>query len=230
MMSDSTTTRVTACLLLLLSAVAVGGCAGGQNPLGRSNVTKLAQTQQTYFQKLADELKRQKATFELSIATLASSDDDRRQATVAWERDLVLVDVLLQVPGDAKAKQELLLTKTAQLDLESGHKVLEARALDRKRQEAIVMLYDRLIEAAEKIAPNNAQIVAYLSSPDPQFAVRSVDIDAVVRVTSAVRALSDQLKGVTAKTAEERKKADEKVEKELATARDIIVKALTTKP
>jgi len=217
-------------LFLIFSIAAVVGCSGIQNPFGRVNVTALANTQQDYFKKLAEELKRQRATFELSVEVIANADDDRRQAIVDWERDLVLVDVLLQVPGAATSRQELLLTKTAELDLESGHKVLDARALDKQRVDAILKLYDQLIAAAEKLPANNAQIVAYLSSPNPQFAINSVDISAIVRITSAVRALSDQLKGVTAKTADERKTANEKLEKQLTTARDVIVKALNLKP
>ena len=65
-----------------------------------------------------------------------------------------------------------------------------------------------------------------MNAPNGKFVAESIEIAGIVRVASAVRDLDGQLRGLTARSDDQRKKDDAKLEKDLETAQSVIVKAL----
>jgi hypothetical protein len=198
------------------------------NPLAHRNVAALSDQQQKYFTSLSATLKAHKDSFHRSMVDSASTDFQRRRRILDWQRDLVKVDLLLQVPGDAAQKEELLFTKLAELDLDSSQRLISAQSIDADRVAAVDNLYATLIEATDKLLENNKQITQYLSAPDSTFVVESIDVAAIVRVASAVRDLENQLRELKARSDDQRKKDDATLEKQLDTVQATLVKALTS--
>ena len=207
----------------------VAGCQNGFGSFKRTGVGGLQSSQKKYYQKLKTTLEQHKAEFKAGLTAQLAADQERRRKLLTWQRDMAKAEVLLQVPGTAKEKQELLLMKLTELDAASSADYHKLDNIDRDRLATMVALYDRVIEATDKLLANDAAIAQYLQSPNSRFIAESADIAAAVRVASAVRTLNDQLRGVAARSAEQRKKDDERLQKQLERAQQVIVNALSKK-
>jgi hypothetical protein len=218
-------------VVLAAGALTATGCqSGGPFLFDRTNVAALQDTERVYYAKLGDTLRAQREEFKEGLTAQLAADQSRRRKMLEWERNLAKAEVLLQVPGKADEKQELLLLKLAEMDLAAGADYHKLDDIDHERLDAILRLYDQVIEASKALLKNDAAIAGYLKSPNATFAAESVDVPAIVRIASAVRTLDDQLKGLAARSDEQRKKDDAKLQKQLEQAQGIIVKALTKLP
>ena len=204
-------------VLLLLSA-----CTSG-----RDSITALSQEQSTYFDKLEEELKKQRATFGTGIELQLIADAGSRRELLEWQRRQQKADILLQVDDNTEGNRELLLLKLAELDIGLLEQQRATERIDSARLDAILALYDALINAAAALKKNNDAILQYLESDDLTFAAKSLDVGGVVAAQSALQDVAAALDLVDRRSAEARAKQDEELQKNLDKAREAVIKGLS---
>ncbi len=209
---------ITLCLLLVCTVLA-DGCA-----FKRASVAALSNEQDAYYAKLGATLKESRDTLRLGLSDQLEADLVRQRNVLAWERDLATVEILLQVDANTTGNRRLLLMKSAEADLASLGQVQALGEIDRTRLKAITDLYDAVISAGDALHKNNRAITQYLSGKDSEFALRSLDVNAVVSAVSTLRDVQDQLRGVEARSAQERIKENERLQAAISRARDVLIK------
>ncbi len=202
-------------LALLLTV----GCA-----MNRANVTALSQEQQTYYSDLGSVLQENRSTLALGLEEQLKADRVREREMMNWERDLQKAEVLLRVDANVTGNQKLLSMKLAELNLEAVDGLSGVQS-DQLRKEAILTLYDTLSKAVVTLEKNNNILVSYLGSGDKEFALRSLDVEGIVRVISTIRSAQEKLGQIEERSEEERKKESERVQKSIERARDLLIKA-----
>jgi hypothetical protein len=207
--------------LLLAGTVLVNGCA-----FHRANVAALSQEQDAYYAKLDGTLRESRDKLKLGFTEQLKADRVRQRNLLAWERDLAKAEILLQVDANTSGNRGLLLMKTAESDLASLGRVQALEEIDRNRLQAIMDLYDAVIKAVDALQKNNQVITRYLSSSERTFVLRSLDVQEVVTAVSTLRDVQNQLKGVEARSAQEKSKENERLQNEVERARDVLIKVL----
>lgn len=202
------------CSLLFLLTV---GCAGKRN-----NVKALSQEQQTYYSTLDSLLEGNHFVLKLGLEQQLKSDLARKLELMNWERDLRKAEVLLQVDADVTGNRKLLLMKLAELNLEEANR-LTTMQIDRSRRDAILNLYNELRAAVATLRMNNDVLVEYLGSGDKMFVLRSLDVEGIARVISVIRSAQEELAQIEKRSDEERQKENERIQKSIERARDLLI-------
>ena len=212
-------------LLLAGLTLAAAGCA-----THRGNVAALAQRQQTYFVDLQQLLATNRVRLEQGLALQFSSDAVRQANLLEWERDLLRADILLQVDADTRGNQQLLLTKLAEADLADHERWAAAQRIDRTRLQALLRLYDAVVQAVQAVRNNNQALLDYLGSRDEQFALRSLDVSALARAVDELRDLRSQLQAAEQRSAEQQAKDYEALDQKIEAARHALLQGLNKLP
>ena len=200
-------------LLMLLTT----GCA-----MKRANITALNQNQQTYYNELGSMLKANRTKLETGLNEQLKADRVRELNLMNWERDLQKAEVLLQVDADVTGNQKLLSMKLAELNLEAVDS-LSRNKIDQSRKKAILTLYDKLSEAVALLEKNNETILKYIGSGNKNFALRSLDVEGIVRMVSTIRSLQEELDQIEERSGEERKKESERIRKSIERAQNLLI-------
>lgn len=206
-------------LIFGLALLLTVGCAGN-----RANIKALSQEQQTYYGKLNSLLEKNRSLLELGLNQQLKADQVRQQELMDWERDLRKAEVLLQVDANVTGNQKLLSMKLAELNLVEVGRFSKLQ-VDTLRKEAILKLYDNLRTAVAALEKNNDVLVNYLGSGDKEFALRSLDVEGIVRVISIIRSAQEELAQIEERSDEERQKENERIQKSIERARDLLVTA-----
>jgi hypothetical protein len=206
---------------LLAYALFASGCA-----FNRANVAALSQEEDAYHDKLGAILRENRETLKVGLTEQLKADLIRQRNLLAWERDLAKAEILLQVDANTTGNRRLLLMKSAESDLASLSQVQALQEIDLTRLQAVMDLYDAVINAVDALHKNNQGITQYLSGKDTEFALRSLDVQGIVTAVSTLRDARDQLKGVEARTAQEKIKENERLQRNIDRARDVLIKAL----
>ncbi len=211
--------------LALMGTLLLGnGCA-----FNRANVAALSQEQDAYYSKLGKTLRENRDKLKLGLSEQLKADLVRQRNLLTWERDLDKAEILLQVDANTTGNRRLLLLKSAESDLASLSQVQALQDIDRARLQALMDLYDSVINAVDALQKNNSVVTKYLGSRNAEFALRSLDVQGVVTTISNLRDVRDQLKGVAARSAQEKIKEDERLQKDIGRAREVFIKALHNK-
>ena len=205
-------------LIVSLSMLLTTGCA-----MKRANITELIQEQQTYYNQLGSMLKANRTKFKTGLSEQLKADRVRELNLMDWERDLQKSEVLLQVDADVTGNQKLLSMKLAELNLEAVD-TLSRNAIDQTRKQAILNLYDKLREAIVLLEKNNETILKYIGSGDENFALRSLDVEGIVRMISTIRSLQEDLGEIEKRSEEKQKKESERIRKSIERAQDLLIK------
>ncbi len=214
-------TRVSLLTIVLAYTLILGaGCA-----LNRANVTALSEEQGAYYATLRKTMKDHRQTFEIGLKEQLKADLVRQQQLLEWRRDLAKAEVLLQVGSQVSKERKLLLLTLADLNLEHLKQAEALEEIDRSRLKVVLGLYDAVIKAAGALEKNNRAITEYLGSGDAEFAVRSLDVEGIVRATSNFRDLQAQLQGIEARSEEERRKDNARLQKNIERSRQTLIKA-----
>jgi hypothetical protein len=196
----------------------ITGCA-----LKRANVTALTQEQQAYYNKLGSMLKANRAELETGLSEQLKADRVRELNLINWERDLQKAEVLIRVDADVTGNQKLLSMKLAELNLATMDS-LSRNAIDQSRKKVILNLYDKLSEAVALLEKNNETILEYLGSGDKKFALRSLDVDGIVRMITTIRSIQEELGQIEKRSEEQRDKESERIRKSIDRAQDLLIK------
>lgn len=208
--------------MMLVSSMALlltTGCT-----MNRANVMGLSQEQQTYYSKLGSMLQKNRPILELSLTEQLKADRVRELNLMNWRRDLQKAEVLLQVDANVTGNQKLLSMTLAELNLEAVGD-LSKNTIDQSRKEAILKLYDKLSEAVTLLERNNDTILKYVGSNDANFALRSLDVEGIVRMVSTIRSLQEELEQIEKRSEEQQKKESEQIRKLIERAQDLLIKA-----
>jgi len=206
-------------LAVSLSLLLTTGCA-----MKRANITALSQEQQSYYSKLGNMLKANRSKLENGLNEQLKADRVRALNLMNWQCDLQKAEVLLQVDADdVTGNQKLLSMMLAELNLEAVDS-LSMNTIDQSREEAILKLYDRLSEAVALLEKNNDTILKYIGSSDKKFALRSIDVEGIVRIVSAIRGLQEELGKIGERSEEEQKKESERIRRSIERAQDLLIK------
>lgn len=189
----------------------------------RANITALSQEQQAYYSKLGNMLKANRSKLENGLNEQLKADRVRALNLMNWQRDLQKAEVLLQVNADVTGNQKLLSMMLAELNLEAVDG-LSRNTIDQSREETILKLYARLSEAVALLEKNNDTILKFIGSGDKKFALRSIDVEGIVRMVSAIRGLQEELDKIGERSEEERKKESEKIRRSIERAQDLLIK------
>jgi hypothetical protein len=207
--------------IMLASSIALLFTAGCT--MSRANVTALSQEQHIYYDKLGNMLQNNRPILELGLKEQLEADRVRELHLMNWRRDLQKAEVLLQVDTNVTGNQKLLSMKLAELNLEAVGE-LSKNTIDQSRQEAILKLYDKLSEAITLLARNNDILLKYLGSNDENFALRSLDVEGIVRMVATVHSLQEELGQIEKKLEEQQKKESEQIRKFIERAQDLLIK------
>jgi hypothetical protein len=208
--------------IAMIGLVLIGnGCA-----FNRANVAALSQEQDAYYAKLGKTLRDNREKLQLGLTEQLKVDLARQRNLLTWERDLAKAEILLRVDANTRRNRRLLLMKSTESDLASLSQVQALADIDHARLQAIMDLYDAVITAVDTLQKNNAVITTYLGSRDAEFALRSLDVQGVVTSVSTLRDVQDQLKGVEERSAQEKIKENERLQKDIERARDVLIQAL----
>ena len=204
---------------LLICTALGGGCA-----FKRGNVASLSQEQEGYYTKLEGALQGNRDRLQLGLTEQLKADLVRQRNLLAWERDLAKAEILLEVDANTSGNQQLLLMKTAESDLGSLKQVQALKDIDGVRLQALMNLYDAVVTAIDALEKNNQVLTNYLSSGKTEFALRSLDLQGVVTAISTLRDVRDELKGVEARSAQQKGEQDQRLQNDIDRARDVLIK------
>ncbi len=204
--------------LLFCAVLFSAGCG-----IHRGNVTALSQEQQQYFAKLEDTLRQKRATLAIALEEQLKVDRTRQQNLLDWQRDLDKADVLLARQPDVTGADRLLHMKLAELDLESVARVAGLRQIDESRKNAILKLYDKLIAALETLQQNSDTLLKYLESRDAVFALRSLDVEGMLRAVTSIREGSEELGYLKKALAEENRARETYAEQAVERTRTLLI-------
>jgi hypothetical protein len=193
------------------------GCA-----MNRANITALSEEQQIYYNKLGSMLQKNRSLLELGLKSQLEADRVRELNLMNWVRDLQKAEVLLQSDANVTGNQKLLSMKLAELNLEATGS-LSMNTIDQSRKEAILELYDKLSEAVALLEKNNDIILKYLGSNDKEFALRSLDVEGIVRMVSTIRSLQEELGEIEERSEEQRQKENERIRKSIERTQDLLI-------
>lgn len=205
-------------LIVSLSVLFSTGCA-----MKRANITALSQEQQTYYKQLGSMLVTNRNKLETGLSEELKADRIREFNLMDWKRDLQKAEVLLQVDANVTGNQKLLSMKLAELNLESID-TLSRDEIDQTRKQAILNLYDKLIESIMLLEKNNEIILSYIGSGDKKFALRSLDVNGMVRTVSNIRGLQEDLGEIEKRSEEEQKKESEQIRKSIERVQNLLIK------
>ncbi len=208
--------------MLLVSLALLGtGCA-----FHRSNVAALSQRQDQYYADLQSALEKNRDALKAGLTRQLEVRRARERELLEWQRDLAKLDVLLRVGTETKGGQRALLTEAAASDLASVNQVLELETIDQVRLDALLNLYDAVINAVAALQKNNVAITQYLQSGNAEFALKSLDAAALATAISDLRDLRGQLQGAEARSDAAKAADAEKLEKNVEKARDALLQGL----
>jgi hypothetical protein len=182
--------RRSRCAIGLFSCIILFGAGCGVH---RGNLTALSQEQRQYYTKLEDTLIQKRQTLVIALEEQLKVDRTRQQNLLDWQRDLEKADVLLARQPDVTGADRLLHMKLAELDLQSVQRVAGLRQIDDSRKNAILKLYDRLISALGKLQQNGEILLGYVESKNAAFALRSLDVEGMLRVATTIREGSEEM-------------------------------------
>ena len=205
--------------------LAAAGCS-----THRGNVTGLVRKEQAYFAGLQNVLATNRVRFEQGLTLQLSSQAKRKANLLEWERDLARADILLQVNADTRGNQQLLLTKLAEADLADHDRWAAAQQIDQARLQALLKLYDAVIQAVQAVRDNNQALLEYLGSSNAKFALQSIDVAAVARAANDLRDIRAELHGAEQRSAEQKAKDYEALEKKIESARNALLKGFHQLP
>lgn len=211
-------------LTLVVTIMLVPGCA-----LVRPNVAALTQEHHAYYDMLIKMLESQRITLKTALEEQLKAGLARRRNLLKWRRDLAKAEILLQVDPETTGNRKLLHLILAELDLGFLDEVQALEEVDQSRIDAMLALYDATIDTAKALRTNNDAIYNYLATEDTEFALRSLDIGAIVRVESAIRDIRDELKDIELRSEEERKKDEQRLKENIERTRDVLIKVLGKK-
>jgi len=200
-----------------LSLLLTTGC-----PMNRANITALSQGQQAYYNKLGNMLKENRSTLEEGLKQQLKADRIREINLMEWQRDLQKAEVLLQVDANVTGNQKMLSMKLAELSLEAANSP-SRNSIDQSREEAILKLYGKLSKAVELLEKNNETILNYLGSGDKEFALRSIDVEGIVRIVSDIRILQEQLGQIEKRSEEQRKEESDRIRVSIERAQNLLI-------
>tara|TARA_Y100001933_G_scaffold253081_1_gene292900 strand:+ start:3613 stop:4263 length:651 start_codon:yes stop_codon:yes gene_type:complete len=210
--------RCCSMIVLLVSSLIAGGC------VGRQAIKDLSESQDAYYARLSETLKSEKDNFIGALREQAELDAKLHNKLLTWELDQLRAEILLTA-DEGTGKQKLLLMKLAEIERAAREERVAIAALHEERVRTVAQLYDEVASAAGKLGENNKAITEYVTDTD-SFVVKSIDVHSVVRVTLVVEQLSDQVRDVEQKTAEEIEKRRQKTQKQLEDARAAVLEAL----
>lgn len=210
--------------LVLVAAVAsLSGCA-----LSRKGVTGLGQAQGTYYADLRGALQQNRQTLDSGLTIQLAADRARQRNILQWKRDLQHAEVILeQRAPNVTGEQRLLELKLAELDLAAVGEVQALQGIDEIRKQAILKLYDKVVQAVGTLEKNNATLLAYLESSDAKFLLRSLDIEAIFRIVGDIQQVRNDLARTDKQAQEEQKKHTESARQAVERARDLLIKVYT---
>src|ERR1017187_3543677 len=208
--------------ILSISVFLVVGCS-----FHRGKVAHLARAESDYYRDLLVVLKTNRDTLKLGLEEQLKAHLNRQRDLLRWERDLAKAEVVLQANEASTNDIKLLLMKTAEADLSSLDSFLALASIDKNRVQAVLGLYDALITAVEALATNNQVITTYLGDDNTTYALKSLDVPAMV---SAIRNAQRDLQGLTELSAEQKQKENERLEKSIQEAQKTLINALSLLP
>ncbi|MDH3336786.1 MAG: hypothetical protein OER22_06930 [Gammaproteobacteria bacterium] len=214
------TNRVRLACVAALVAMVLQGCA-----FNRVNVRDLAIQQQNYYAELRKTLEAEKELLQRGLELQVNASAERRENLAQWTLDLHKAEVLLQVNPDVTGNERLLSNKLAEIDLAAIENA-EYNRHEAERAAAYLELYDNLITATKAFEKNNKVLIEYLSASDSEFALRNLDVEGVVRAISGMRDLQESLGKTEERYAEDKKAENERLQKHIERARDVLLKAL----
>jgi hypothetical protein len=209
--------------LAVLMAVALlgSGCA-----FNRSNVASLSLRQDLYYSDLHGTLQKNRDKLTAGLTKQLEVSRARERELLEWQRDLAKIDVLLRVGTETKGGQQSLLMEATAADLGSVNQVLALETIDQARLDAIQRLYDAVITAVAAVQKNNQAITRYLKSGNAEFALKTLDVPALVTSISTLRDLRDQLQGAQARSGAAKAADSEKLQKNIEQVRDKLLQGL----
>jgi len=202
------------CAFVLLS-----GCA-----LHRANVTALSQEQAQYYAKLRDTLTTNRQLLATGLEEQLKVDLVRQQNLRNWRLDLQKAGVLLQRAPSATGAQKLLYMELSEVNLNDVHTLAASEQIAASRKQAILGLYDKVIESVRVLEKNNAVIVEYFGSKDTAFALRSLDVEGISRGITGIRGAQEELGQIEKRSEEEKRKESERTQQAIEQVRNILLK------
>jgi hypothetical protein len=190
----------------------------------RQGITDLSQDQQAYFSALRQALVANRPLLKAGLQAQLDADRVRRRNLLLWERDLKKAEVLLQSNPGISGDERLLSMKMAEVDLADVARLTALEGIDASRQQALLALYDKVGQAVEALEKNNAVILKYLESRDVVFALRSLDVDGILRLAADLRAVEGEMARIDAHAQEQQKKQEERLQAAIERARDLLIK------
>jgi hypothetical protein len=211
------------CLVFVAAVALLSGCA-----LSRKGVTGLGQASGTYYADLHSALQQNRQMLNSGLTIQLAADRTRQRNILQWERDLQHAEVILEqrVP-DVTGEQRLLELKLAELDLAAVGEVQALQGIDEARKQAILKLYDKVVQAVGTLEKNNATILAYLESSDSKFLLRSLDIEAIFRIVGDIQQVRNDLAHTDRQAQEAQQKQTESARQAVERARDLLIKVYT---
>jgi hypothetical protein len=206
-------------LLVMLVLGLLSACA-----LPRQGVRDLSRDQQAYFSALQQTLVANRPLLEAGLQAQLDADRVRQRNLLMWERDLRKAEVLLQRNPGIGGDERLLSMKLAELDLADVAQMTALEGIDASRQRTLLALYDKVRQAVEALEKNNAIILKYLESRDAVFAIRSLDLDGILRLVADLRAVEGEMARLDASAQEQQRRQDERLQAAIERARDLLIK------
>lgn len=217
--------RTVNCSILSLSVFLVAGCS-----FHRGKVAHLARAESDYYRDLIIVLKTNRNTLQTGLEEQLKADLNRQREVLRWERDLSKAEVLLQANEASTNDLKLLLMKTAEADLSSLDSFLALDSIEKSRVQAVLGLYDALINAVSALAANNQVITTYLGNDNATYALSSLDVPAMASAISGIRDAQRDLQGLTELSAEQKKAESERLERSIEQTQKTLINALSLLP
>jgi hypothetical protein len=158
----------------------------------RANLTALSRQQDQYFKNVEIMFRDNAKAFQDSLNVITEANQERRERLLAWERDQLKADILLQQDGNVKKEKRLLLTKLSDIDIRNIQDHQDIVDAERGQAEALVDFFNAMAGGTQELRENNEIILKYLEEGDFKFFVRSIDRDGIKRTIDVIEQARDQ--------------------------------------
>lgn len=212
-------------ILVFLVLGAATGCA-----MNRTGVQGLSESQDAYYKKLHEELVSQRDGLKHALKAQSLINAKYRKELNSWARDVEQAELLQTADPTRRANKRLLSIQLAHRDTRRVAVLHAGDQAAAQQIEAIVGLYNRLVEAVAELRRNNTLITAYLGSRDEEFFLRSVDVSGLAAAVEGLRTARAEIEGSGTRNEEERARERQLLEQAAVRAREVLLRAFERSP
>lgn len=162
--------------------------------LGRPDVADLAREQAAYYEELGQLMEDDRELLAAGLDAQRKSEREKRSILAAWERALERRAIETGADGAEPVPPVPLLTELAERERGRARRASHEAAAAEERYARILALYDAVLAAVRALETGNAVLVEFLEQDDLEWALDSLDREALSTAASDLRALLEELR------------------------------------